>query len=60
MYLGLRDKWKTKESNEMRECIIETKSGTTWNTLVELENIISRKILPHNTLERVVNGLQNN
>lgn len=43
MYLGLRDKWKTKESNEMRECIIETKSGATWNTFVELENIISEE-----------------
>lgn len=27
----------------MRECIIETKSGATWNTLVELENIISEE-----------------
>lgn len=43
MYLGLRENWKTKEANEMRQCIIKTKSGATWNSFVELEKIISEK-----------------
>lgn len=45
MYLGLRENWKTKEANEMRQCIIKTKSGATWNAFLELEKIISEKEL---------------
>lgn len=43
MYLGLRENWKTKEANAMRQYIIKTKSGATWNAFIELENIISEK-----------------
>lgn len=43
MYLGKRKKWKSKDYEERRNCIIETKSGATWNTFVELEGVISHK-----------------